>query len=347
MTFINPPAKILLTGANGYFATYAVKDLLERGYTVVGTVRSEKKGEDLAKLYTDYGGRFSYVVIPDIAKSGAFDQVIKEGNFDGVAHAASPVVIPNGNMDDFFRPAIEGTTGILNSIKSHGPSVKRVVLTSSVVAVFHHQKGVKHTEAHWNEKVLEAVKEKGDNVDKKELYIASKTLAEKAAWKFMGDNKGNINFDLVAVLPSFILGAPINAVSSRSELTSTNMVLSTVRTPRSDSELTDYIYSIIHVKDIAALHSASFSRPDAAGHRVIGVGSDVDPQLVYDALNEEPAFPGVPKGKPGSSSRPDSGSTAWDTSYSRELLGREFIGLKETFRETEEYYQKKGWTFTN
>lgn len=60
-----------------------------------------------------------------------------EGNFDGVAHTASPVVVPNATPDgtvatmnqcylsyrtlvDYFRPAIEGTTGILESIKSYG-----------------------------------------------------------------------------------------------------------------------------------------------------------------------------------------------------------------------------------
>ncbi|KAF8601899.1 NAD(P)-binding protein [Ceratobasidium sp. AG-I] len=347
MPFINAPAKILLTGANGYFATYAVKDLLERGYTVVGTVRSEKKGEELAKLYTEYPGRFSYAVVPDIVKAGAFDQVIKEGNFDGVAHAASPVVIPNATADDYFRPAIDGTTGILESIKSHGSTVKRVVLTSSGVAVFHYQKGVKHTEAHWNETILKVVKEKGDKADPMELYVASKTLAEKAAWKYVDENKDKIKFDLVAVLPSYILGAPINAVRSRDELTSTNMVLSTIRTPRPDSELTENAYTIVHVKDMATLHSVSFGRPDAAGRRVFGMAADASWQDIYDALNKEPAFPGVPKGKPGSSGRPDTGALEWDTSYPRELLGKDFIGIRESFRETEEYYQEKGWSFTN
>ncbi|KAF8601901.1 NAD-P-binding protein [Ceratobasidium sp. AG-I] len=344
MPFINSPAKILLTGANGYFATYAVKDLLERGYTVVGTVRSEKKGEELVKLYTQYAGRFSYAVVPDIIKPGGFDQVIKEGNFDGVAHAASPVVIPNATADDYFRPAIDGTTGILESIKSHGPTVKRVVLTSSAVAVFHYQKGVKHTEAHWNETILKIVEEKGDKAAGPELYVASKTLAEKAAWKFMDDNKDKIKFDLVAVNPSY---APINAVSSRDELTSTNMIFSTIRTPRPDSELVETAYNFIHVKDMAALHSISFSRPDAAGHRVFGIAADASWQDIYDALNEEPAFPGIPKGKPGSSVRPDTGSTEYDTSYPRELLGKDFIGIRESFRETEAFYQEKGWSFVN
>lgn len=346
MPSVEAPAKLLLTGANGYFATYAIKDLLDRGYTVVGTVRSAKKGEELTKLYSQSGGRFTYVVVPDIVKSGAFDQVIKDGKFDGVAHAASPVVIPGATPDDYLRPAIDGTTGILESIKSNGPTVKRVVLTSSVVAVFHYQEGLQHTESHWNERILEVIKEKGDKSAPGELYTASKTLAEKAAWQFMDDNKGRINFDLVAVNPSYILGTPINAITSRDDLTSTNMVFSTIRTPRPDSELLNTVYPFIHAKDMAALHSTAFSRLDAAGRRIFGVAADANWQDIYDALNEEPAFPGVPKGRPGTSDNPDSGSTAWDTSYPRELLGREFIGIKETFRETEAYYQEKGWSFT-
>ena len=59
-------------------------------------------------------------------------------------------------------------------------------------------------QAHWNDKVVEIVKEKGDEAPALELYQASKTLAEKAAWKFVDDNKGKIGFDLVTVLPTFV-----------------------------------------------------------------------------------------------------------------------------------------------
>jgi hypothetical protein len=69
----------------------------------------------------------------------AFDDVIKNGDFDGVAHAASPVVAagstPDGesaieatgsfglieeNSLDYIRPAVDGTVGILASIKRNG-----------------------------------------------------------------------------------------------------------------------------------------------------------------------------------------------------------------------------------
>ena len=83
---------------------------------VVGTVRSAAKGDELKKLYSQYGGRFSYAIVPDIVKvrlsdrltlyltfigpqDGAFDEVIKEGNFDGVAHAASPVIFAGATPD--------------------------------------------------------------------------------------------------------------------------------------------------------------------------------------------------------------------------------------------------------
>ena len=65
---------------------------------------------------------------------------------------------------------------------------------------------------------------------------------------------------------------------------------------------------------------------------------------VDDALNKEPAFPGVPTGKPGIEPVED-GFKSFDTSFSKKLLGREFIEAKQAFRETEEYYQGKGWPF--
>lgn len=66
---------------------------------------------------------------------------------------------------------------------------------------------------------------------------------------------------------------------------------------------------------------------------------------VDDALNEEPAFEGVPKGKPGLGASVEPGLKFWDTAFSKKLLGRDFIGAKESFRETEAYYREKGWSF--
>ncbi|KAF8594130.1 NAD(P)-binding protein [Ceratobasidium sp. AG-I] len=315
MSAIQAPARILFTGANGYFAAYAIKDLLSRGYAVVGTVRSAAKGEELKKIHAQYGDKFNYAVIPDIVK----------------------------RILDFILPAIHGTVGVLASIKKYGSTVKRVVLTSSVASAAQHQPGAVHTEASWNDAVVKLVEEQGSKSPEFFLYAASKTHAEKAAWKFVEENKPG--FDLVAILPSFILGAPIHNVTSRDQLTSTNMVLSSIRSPRPESELNEYAHRIVHVLDVAALHSISFSAQEASGHRLYAVGGVPTWQEIYDALNEEPGFPGVPKGKPGIGPLED-GLKFWDTTLSKKLLGRELIGTKQAFRETEKYYQEKGWSFT-
>ncbi|CAE6431438.1 unnamed protein product [Rhizoctonia solani] len=341
MTFIPPSAKILLTGANGYLAVHAVKDLLDRGYTVVGTVRSESKGEELVKLFPAYTGKLSYAVVPNIVEPGAFDKVIKEGNFDAVAHAASPVSVPGGTVEDFVKPAIDGTVGILESIKSHGQTVKRVVVTSSAAAVNTFPDGIKHNETHWNDSVIKLVEEQGNKLPSIVLYFYSKTVAEQAIWKWWSKNKEHVAWDIATINPSFILGEPIHAITSRDQLTSTNAILSSILSPHED--LAERRWPVIHVRDVAAVHSALFERKESVtGRRALIVASEPSWQDAYDALS---SFSGVPKGNPGVGTNPDTDAPGWDTTFARELLGREFIGTKEMLVETEEYYRKKGWSF--
>ncbi|CAE6480930.1 unnamed protein product [Rhizoctonia solani] len=340
MPFIQSPAKVLLTGANGYYAVHVIKELLERGYTVVGTVRSSPKGEELVKLFPSHAGKISYAVVPDIVKAGAFDQVIQESNFDAVAHAASPVVVPGGTVDDFVKPAIDGTVGILESIKTHGHTVKRAVITSSTIAVYTSQKDVKHNETHWNDQIIKLVQESGKDLPPMLLYAYSKTLAEKAVWKWWSENEKTVGWDLATVNPSYMMGAPIHAVTSRDQLTSTN-IISTILAPHED--VSERPWAISHVRDVAAIHSALFERKEnVGGRRVIIVGSEPSWQDTYDALS---GFSGVPKGTPGVGTTTDVGSPNWDTTFARELLGREFTGTKEMLVETEEYYRQKGWSF--
>ncbi|QRV82104.1 NADPH-dependent methylglyoxal reductase GRE2 protein [Ceratobasidium sp. AG-Ba] len=344
MPAISPPAKILLTGASGYLGTYVVKDLLKRSYIVVGTVRSASKGDELIKLFSQYGDRISYVIVEDMAAPNAFDPIIKEGNFDGVAHTASPISHSSGSTPDtIIRPAVDGTLNLLNSIKAYGSSVKRFILTSSCGAAQQSEKG--NNETTWNERILKVYEDKGADSGHPVLYLASKILAEKAAIKFVQENSGEIGFDLVSVLPAWILGAPIFPAESLTQLTSTNVVLRMIAQPRSESELDKDAFLIIHAADVAALHGEAFGRPDAAGHRIIAAATDGTWQGFYDALNDEPAFSGVPKGNIGLNGRPDVGCEGWDNSYAKKILGREFIGLKQTIRETEEYYRSKGWSF--
>jgi nucleoside-diphosphate-sugar epimerase len=102
MVAISSPAKVLVTGANGYLATWVVKKYLEAGYSVRGTVRSLSKSAFLNDTFAHYGDRFELVVVEDITKDGAFDEAVKD--VDAIAHTASPfhykATDPDG-MSDF------------------------------------------------------------------------------------------------------------------------------------------------------------------------------------------------------------------------------------------------------
>jgi nucleoside-diphosphate-sugar epimerase len=69
MPSVNPPAKVLVSGASGFLAIWVVRTLLEQGFAVRGTVRSHDKGGHLQKVFKSYGDRFELAIVPDIAKA--------------------------------------------------------------------------------------------------------------------------------------------------------------------------------------------------------------------------------------------------------------------------------------
>ena len=60
--------KVLVTGANGFVATWIVKTYLEHGFAVRGTVRSESKAAHLRTLFKSYGDKFDIIIIEDMTK---------------------------------------------------------------------------------------------------------------------------------------------------------------------------------------------------------------------------------------------------------------------------------------
>lgn len=83
---VDTGSTVLVTGASGYIAAHVASQLLERGFTVRGTVRTKAKGEYLVKKLNN--DKFSYVVVEDVEKEDGFDEAVK--GVDAVAHIASP-----------------------------------------------------------------------------------------------------------------------------------------------------------------------------------------------------------------------------------------------------------------
>ena len=101
MVAVSSPAKVLVTGSNGYLAVWIVKKYLEVGYSVRGTVRSLCKSAFLKEKFADYGECLEIVVVEDITKDGAFDEAVK--GVDAIVHTASPfhynAIDPGGTSD--------------------------------------------------------------------------------------------------------------------------------------------------------------------------------------------------------------------------------------------------------
>lgn len=63
---------------------------MERGHTVITTVRSESKAEVVRQAHGEAGDKLSVEVVEDITVEGAFEGVLKGRGVEVVLHTASP-----------------------------------------------------------------------------------------------------------------------------------------------------------------------------------------------------------------------------------------------------------------
>ncbi|KAJ7961630.1 cinnamoyl-CoA reductase 1-like [Quillaja saponaria] len=206
---------VCVTGASGYIASWLVKLLLCRGYTVKASVRDPNDSKKTAHLLSLEGAKERlHLFKANLLEEGSFDSAIKE--CEGVFHTASPfyndVTDPQAELLD---PAVKGTLNVLKSC-AKAPSVKRVVLTSSVAAVAYNGK----------RKTPEVVVDETWFSDPQFCresglwYILSKTLAEDAAWKFVNEN----NIDMITINPSMVIGPLLQPTLNTSAAAVLNLI---------------------------------------------------------------------------------------------------------------------------
>jgi len=157
MNEIDRSAPVLVTGGTGFVAGWIVKYLIEEGFTVHTTVRDPARREKVAHLEAIAAagpGRLE-MFRADLLDADAFDAPMQGCAL--VLHTASPFTLgPFKDVEaELIRPALEGTRNVLEAA-NRTASVRRVVLTSSVAAVYgdavdrREVPGGVFTEAHWN-----------------------------------------------------------------------------------------------------------------------------------------------------------------------------------------------------
>jgi len=133
--------KVLVTGITGFVGQHCAAELLKKGYAVRGSVRSLAKTDEVARgieKEVHLNGNLEFCEL-DLMNDAGWDKAMEGCDF--VLHVASPFVVKvPKDENQLIQPAVEGTLRALKAAKKAG--IKRVVLTSSTVAMHGGEKGI-------------------------------------------------------------------------------------------------------------------------------------------------------------------------------------------------------------
>ncbi|TIC58043.1 NAD(P)-binding protein [Wallemia mellicola] len=322
--------KVLVTGASGFLAVTLVESLLDAGFEVRGTVRSSRKGEYLLHYFNNR--RFNFIVVPDSVVDGAFDDAVQ--GMDGVIHTASPFHFNASHPDDLILPAVNGTLNLLKAAHEYGNNtLKRVVITSSIAAIFEPTtEEVVFTEESWNEFSIRQVNEKQDKATPADIYRASKSLAEKAAWEYVALAK--TSFDIATVNPAVIFGPPKQQISSTDQLNTSTAMFYNFLIGKQQS--LGAAGNFVDVRDVAKTHLLALMKEVAGGQRFLS-NSDKGEQDVADVLHEKLPNDDIVKnrvlrGSPGTGVNVK--QMGFSNKKAQELLGQSFTPFEVSVLDT-------------
>ncbi|MFQ6638678.1 hypothetical protein Gotur_015004 [Gossypium turneri] len=330
---------VCVTGASGYIASCLVKHLLLRGYTVKASVRDPSDPRKTQHLLALEGAEERLKLFKaNLLEEGSFDSGVE--GCDGVFHTASPfyhdvtdpqvdvefftyMINPLVSTAELLDPAVKGTLNVLNSC-ANTPSVKRVVLTSSIAAVTYNGKP----------RTPDVVVDESWFTDPeycknlKLWYVVSKTIAEDSAWKFAKE-KG---LDMVVVNPAMVIGPLLQPTLN----TSAAAILSLIKGAQTFPNAT---FGWVNVKDVANAHIQAFEIPSASGRyclvervahcsEVVKMLSELYPsfQLPEKCADDKPYVP-----------------TYQVSKEKAKTLGIEFTPLDVSLKETVESLKEKGF----
>ncbi|KZT51578.1 NAD(P)-binding protein [Calocera cornea HHB12733] len=330
MPAVQSPAKVLVTGANGFLALHIVTQLLAQDYSVRGTVRTASKGEWLKNHFSKFADRFEYIVVSDITKEGAFDEAIQGA--DAVLHTAAP--FPDGfagTYESIYVPSVHGAQSIFKSLLG-STTVKRVVFTSSFVAMMEpHDPGYTWSETDWNDNASKLVKGSPHELSGYMLYLAAKTDAERVAWDFYHNHQKEVQWDLVTLMMPYIFGPALQEESNFS----TNVIYRKAFEERPKDQVGKHAGLWSDVRDVSRAHVLSLQKQQAGGERIFIAGGAFVWQDVYKALQtlNNPEIP-----------RPVEDSDVYDiadTAKAARILGLDYHTFGESVRDTLEAMQER------
>ncbi|XP_074335244.1 phenylacetaldehyde reductase-like isoform X2 [Apium graveolens] len=315
---------VCVTGASGFIASWLVKMLLERDYTVNATVRSlndRLKTEHLLAL--DGAKERLHLFEANLLDEGSFDPAVI--GCTCVFHTASPVDPKSSNpQEELIEPAVKGTLNVLQSC-AKVPSIKRVVITSSLASVMVTEKPLKPDvvmdETWFSSAAL--------CEEQKLYYHLSKTLAEQAALKFTEEHK----IDLVTLHPGFVLGPLLQPLLNITSEVMLNFI------KKGQEIFPDGIYRFVDVRDVAYAHLQAFENPSACGRYCL-VGKVTYSSEAFEILHN--LYPAI--SIPERCNKEKRVGPPYHVSKERaKSLGIDFLPLEVSLKDTVESFKEKNF----
>lgn len=251
--------KILVTGGSGFIASHIISLLLKDGHHVVTTVRdlnNKEKISHLEKLAKDNNQTLEFAEA-DLQQEGAFTKPMQD--CEVVIHTASPFKVSGikNAKEQLIDPAVKGTENVLKAV-NQTPSVKKVVLTSSVAAIHGDNVDIQNTEEnrfnedHWNTSSSEI----------HQAYSYSKTAAETTAWQLANEQQ---RWKLAVINPGFVIGP---SLTKRKDSTSINFMLSFLN-GEFKAGLPELYFGVVDVRDVAKAHVNAAQNENAEGRYIL------------------------------------------------------------------------------
>jgi nucleoside-diphosphate-sugar epimerase len=250
----------LVTGGSGFVALELIQQLLAgegKVRTTVRSLRNDAKVRPLKRLQQRFPDQLE-IFEADLLTPRAFDKAM-----DGCAvvyHVASPFLLPEKIKDgrrQMLEPALNGTRNVLDTV-NRTPSVSRVIMTSTVGAIFGDYIDVRQMK---DETLAEEYFNTSSTLETYPYHFA-KVEAEKEAWRISREQS---RWSFVTINPGLVLGPSLTLGSESGSL----FLLDGMMRGHFFYGLPDWSMATVDIREVAQAHIAAARDPNAKGRYIL------------------------------------------------------------------------------